>query len=343
MRTLEELLIKKVNNKTKPIGSLGKLEKLALQIGLIQNTVSPKLTNPQIVVFAGDHGIVESGVSAYPQAVTAQMVLNFTNGGAAINVFTKLNDLGLTIVDAGVNYDFEGKLKTKEKNLKFVDAKIAKGTKNFLVEPAMDEKQLEQAISSGREVIKNLIKTDCNIVGFGEIGIGNTSASAVLAHKILKIPMEKCVGKGAGLDDQQLQHKINTLKQADHKYSQVEDPLELIRIFGGFEHAMLVGAILEAKDQGMVIMVGGYIVTSAFLVAHKINREILENCIFTHLAAEIGHREMLEYLDAEPVLELGLRLGEGTGSALAYPIIKSAVAFLNEMQSFNSAGVSKKS
>lgn len=333
--TLKQELQHKIDFKTKPLGALGTLEKLAIQIGTIQNTVSPTLNKPTIVVFAGDHGIAKEGVSAYPQEVTFQMVMNFLQGGAAINVFAKQNNIHLKVVDAGVNFDFEP-------NQKLINAKIAKGTQNFLREKAMTEAQMQNCFEQGSDIVNKIFKSQCNVIGFGEMGIGNTSSATLLMCYLCALPIEKCVGRGTGLNDIQLANKIAILKQAQAFHGEMKDPKAVLQTFGGFEIAQICGAMLAAYDKKMLILVDGFIATSAFLVAYKINPNILENALFCHLSDENGHKNLLEYLHVEPLLKLNMRLGEGTGCAVAYPIVQSAVAFLNEMASFESAGVTNK-
>ena len=330
-----EQLQRKIDFKTKPMGSLGSLEKLALQIGLVQNTVTPELSNQTIVVFAGDHGIAKNGVSAYPQEVSFQMVMNFLQGGAAINIFSDQNNITLKIVDSGVNFDFE-----INKNL--TNAKIAYGTNSFLKEKAMTENQLQQCFDKGAEIVNQIFKNRCNIIGFGEMGIGNTSSATMLMSYICNLPIEKCVGRGAGLDDLQFENKITILKQAKIFHGHLENPKEVLQTFGGFEIAQMCGAMLSAFENNMLILVDGFIASSAFLVAYKINAAIIKNAVFCHLSDEFGHQNLLNYLGVEPLLKLNMRLGEGTGCAVAFPLIESAVNFLNNMASFESARVSNK-
>jgi nicotinate-nucleotide--dimethylbenzimidazole phosphoribosyltransferase len=330
---IKEQIQHKIDFKTKPLGALGKLEKIALQIGSVQNTLSPKLTNPTIMVFAADHGIVNEGVSAYPQEVTFQMVMNFLQGGAAINVFAAQNSINLKVVDAGVNFDFEP-------NEKLIDLKIGKGTKSFLNGKAMSETQIMECIEAPNYHIKKLHEEGCNIIGFGEMGIGNTSAATMLMSNFCNLPIEQCVGRGTGLNDKQLNKKIEVLKRAKDFHGEITDPMQALQAFGGFEIAQMCYAMLKAFDYNMIIMVDGFIASAAFLVAYKSNPDIINKTIFCHLSDEHGHQNLLNYLGVEPLLKLGMRLGEGTGCAVAYPIIKSAVEFLNGMASFESAGVS---
>ncbi len=332
---IKEQLQHKIDFKTKPLGALGILEKIALQIGTIQNTLTPTLTKPTIIIFAADHGIAHEGVSAYPQEVTFQMVMNFLQSGAAINVFAAQNGIDLKVVDAGVNFDFPA-------NEKLIDLKIAKGTKNFLAEKAMSETQIMECIIAPHYTVKKLHEEGCNIIGFGEMGIGNTSAATMLMSNFCNLPIEQCVGRGTGLNDEQLNKKIEILKAAKEFHGEITDPMQALQAFGGFEIAQMCYAMQKAYDYKMIILVDGFIASAAFLVAYKINPDILKNAIFCHLSDEHGHKNLLNYLGVEPLLKLGMRLGEGTGCAVAYPIIKSAVEFLNGMASFESAGVSNK-
>ncbi|WP_321316341.1 nicotinate-nucleotide--dimethylbenzimidazole phosphoribosyltransferase [Labilibaculum sp.] len=330
---LAEQLQQKIDLKTKPIGSLGVLEKLAVKIGCIQNTLSPELKQPTIMVFAADHGIALDGVSPYPQEVTWQMVANFLNGGAAINVFARQNNIDIRIIDAGVNFDFD-------KSSGVINAKVDYGTKSYLNESAMTPEQFKTAIKRGSDLCDKMYREGSNIIGFGEMGIGNTSSAAILLHILADVNLKECVGRGTGWDDEGLKKKYEILKKAVKNYNGDKSVENIITYFGGFEIVMIVGAMLKAAELKMVIMVDGFIISSALLVASIINPEILEYCIFTHKSNENGHKHMLNYLKADPILDLGMRLGEGTGAAVAYPIIESAVNFLNQMASFEDAGVS---
>ncbi|MFV8352209.1 nicotinate-nucleotide--dimethylbenzimidazole phosphoribosyltransferase [Flavobacterium sp. XS2P14] len=323
----------KIDQKTKPTGSLGILEVLAKQIGMVFQTLEPKIIKPNLVVFAADHGIANHGVSAYPQDVTRQMVTNFLVGGAAINVFCKQNTIKLSIVDAGVNYDFP-------MNTNLIAAKIGMGTQSFLHGPAMSAMELQLCLNKGQEVIKTIAKTGCNCIGFGEMGIGNTATASVLMSIILAVPIADCVGKGTGITDEKLIEKINILKKCLDNYEGENNLESKLAYFGGFEIMQMVGAMLEAKEQNMLILVDGFICSVAFLIAFKKKPSVIKNAIFCHSSAEQGHQKIVDYLGVRSLLQLDLRLGEGTGCAIAFPIIQSAVAFLNEMASFESAGVS---
>jgi len=329
MKALQE----KINNKTKPLGALGELETLALQIGSIQNSLNPKLSNPTILVFAGDHGV--EGVSAFPSEVTAQMVFNFLQGGAAINAFCQQHDIAIKIIDAGVNYDFQSQAQ-------LIDAKIAKGTKNYLHDSAMTMAELDLCFDKSSEIVETVYQGGCNIIGFGEMGIANTSSASLIMNQLSGIALEKCVGRGTGLNDEQLPNKLKILTEAQNKHPNLTQPKEILATFGGFEIAQICGAMLAAYQKNMLLMIDGFIASAAFLVAQHIEPKIQQNAIFCHLSDESGHKLLLDYLNAKPLLQLGMRLGEGTGCAVAYPIINSAVTFLNNMASFDSAGVSSK-
>lgn len=324
-----------IDFKTKPLGSLGMLETLALQIGTVFATTTPELIEPHLVVFAADHGIAREGVSAYPQEVTFQMVLNFLGGGAAINVFCRQHGIRLQVIDAGVNGDFEPGLPLGE-------GKIGKGTDSFLNAAAMKPQQAQLCLIKGEEVVAGIAAKGSNVIGFGEMGIGNTSSAAVLMSLICDIPLADCIGRGTGLDDQQLIKKQEILEKAISNYHGEKDVYSLMAYFGGFEILEIAGAMLAAGKRNMLVLVDGFIATAAYLCALQIDPELAGKAIFCHESGEKGHRKLLAFLGAKPLLQLALRLGEGTGCALAYPLLKSAVAFLNEMASFESASVSNK-
>jgi len=330
---LVESLRHKINNKTKPLGSLGILERIALRIGQIQGTLCPALSRPTALVFAGDHGVTAEGVSPYPQEVTRQMVLNFLAGGAAINVFARQHNIELFVIDSGVN----GELPDHSHLLK---RKIAPGTKNFLHEPAMTPEQCEQAIAAGAEVVQQMRQKGCNLLICGEMGIGNTSSASIILSQLGDFPVENCVGPGAGLTNPGVKKKIDILQAAIRHHHISDNPFQVLATFGGFEIAMICGAYLQAAQERMIILVDGFISTSALLVASRLYPAVLDYCVFGHQSEEPGHRKMLELLRGEPLLRLNMRLGEGTGAAVAYPLVESAVRFLNDMASFESAGVS---
>ena len=339
-RSLTAALQDKINHKTKPIGALGQLEQLALHIGLIQGTLTPAFVQPHILVFAGDHGAAKSGVSAYPQDVTWQMVENFLAGGAAINVFASANGLALKIIDAGVAHDFGARDG-------LVSAKVGWGTQNYLVEAAMSAEQRDAALASGAGFVYALADAGCNVVGFGEMGIGNTAAASLMTCALTGTPLAECIGRGTGLDDAGLERKRTLLAQANERAAlpleadRRAQALAVLAEFAGFEMAMMVGAMLAAAERKMTLLIDGFIVTSALLAAAGIAPEVRDYCVFCHRSAEPGHVAQLRALHAEPLLDLGLCLGEGTGAALAWPLIKAAAAFLDEMASFAAAGVSE--
>jgi nicotinate-nucleotide--dimethylbenzimidazole phosphoribosyltransferase len=331
--SLSSTLQAAIDNKTKPLGSLGVLEFLAQRIGLIQQSLTPRIDRASLVVFAADHGVVAENVSAYPQSVTWQMVENFLANGAAINVFARQNDCALHIVDAGINHDFGARSG-------LLDRKIAPGTRNFAQEPAMTMEQCEQALQHGMALIHEM---DADVIAFGEMGIGNTTAAAAIMHKLTGIAVTECVGAGTGLAAQGIRHKQQVIERAVLRHATISAPLDVLRTFGGFEIAMIAGAMLQAAERRMVLLIDGFIVTSALLVAAALQPAILDYCVFSHCSDEHGHRRMLQYLQARPLMQLDLRLGEGTGSALALPLLHAAVNFLAQMATFSSARVSEKS
>ncbi|MBP6188370.1 MAG: nicotinate-nucleotide--dimethylbenzimidazole phosphoribosyltransferase [Azonexus sp.] len=337
-RGIENSLKNKVDRKTKPLGALGLLERTAIKIGLIQQRLDPEFGQPHLLVFAGDHGAAKAGVSAFPQEVTWQMVENFLAGGAAINVFARQNGLHLAIIDAGVAHDFG-------KRAGLIDAKIAGGTANYIEEAAMTVEQCAQAIARGAEIARNLSANGCNVVGFGEMGIGNTAAASLITHCLTGLPLADCVGRGTGLDDAGLARKRALLETALNRYRAAggsNEPLAVLAEFGGFEIAMMVGAMLGAAEAKMTLLIDGFIVSSAALTAARLAPAFGDYCVFCHRSAEAGHAVQLTALGAEPLLDLGLRLGEGTGAALAFPLVQASLNFLNDMASFESAGVSDK-
>ncbi|MCK9387232.1 MAG: nicotinate-nucleotide--dimethylbenzimidazole phosphoribosyltransferase [Sulfuritalea sp.] len=337
-------LQRKIDRKTKPQGALGRLESLALQLGLIQQTLSPKLIDPHVLVCAGDHGAAKAGVSAFPQEVTWQMVENFLAGGAAINVLARQAGMKLVVADAGVAHDFGPRAG-------LIDAKVgADGTANYLEGAAMSEAQCAAAMNHGARLAREFAAAGCNVLGFGEMGIGNTASASLITHCITGLPLAECVGRGTGLDDAGLERKRALLAQALSIWPERpeadrpvdNDALRVLTRFGGFEIAMLAGAMLAAAEARMTLLIDGFIVTSALLVAAQVAPSILDFCVFAHCSNEAGHRLQLGWLKGEPLLDLGLRLGEGTGAALALPLLNAACAFMNEMASFESAGVSEK-
>lgn len=320
-----------LDNKTKPLGSLGQIERLAQRIGLILGSEAPELKDPQLVVFAGDHGLAARGVSAYPSDVTWQMVENFLAGGAAVSVLARQNGIGLTVVDCGVRHDFAPRPG-------LVINKVAPGTADALEGPAMSPAQCDVAIASGAALVKNL---PGNALLLGEMGIGNTSAASLLMSRLAGLDIVDCTGAGTGLDAPAVQRKIGILRQVLVRHPAAKAPLDALAAFGGFEIATMVGAVLQAAAERRVIVVDGFIASSAVLVVSALQPAVLQRCVFAHQSGERGHALMLAHLKAEPLLDLGLRLGEGSGAALAWPLLMSACAILREMASFESAGVSR--
>ena len=335
-----------------PSGALGALLPLAEQIALIQSSLQPSCERAAIIVFAADHGIADCGVSAYPKSVTWQMVANFLAGGAAINVLARSNRIALRIVDAGVDHEFapaDKKLGTASCGddvlayaTQLIDAKIARGSKDFSQQAAMSRAQAELAISRGATICAQTITaTDCQVIAFGEMGIGNTSSAAALTSKLLNLPLAQCVGRGTGIDDSTLARKTELLRTALHRHRDTHAPLDILAALGGFEIAMIVGALLAAAQRRCVIVIDGYIVTSALLVALRLQPQLRDYCVFAHQSQEPGHGHALRSVDAQALLNLGLRLGEGTGAALAIPLLRNACAIMREMASFESAGVAR--
>lgn len=333
-QAIKEALTDKINNLTKPKGSLGTLEELALQIGLIQQTLTPTLQRPQNIIFAADHGIVDEGVSLSPKEITWQQISNFLHGGAGINFLCRQHGFELKIVDAGVDYDLP-----YEKGI--INKKVRKGSRNYLHEAAMTEEEMNLCIEQGAEVVRQSHNEGCNVISFGEMGIGNTSSSSLWMTCFTGIPLEECVGAGSGLDNAGIRHKYNVLQQALDNYRGDGSAKDLIRYFGGLEMVMAVGAMLQAAELRMVILVDGFIMTNCMLAASKLYPEVLEYAVFCHQGDETGHKSVLRAMGAKPLLDLGLRLGEGTGAVCAYPIVDSAVRMINEMDNFAHASITK--
>lgn len=320
-----------LDHKTKPLGSLGQLEALARQIGLVLHSEQPRLVQPQMVVFAADHGLAARGVSAFPSDVTWQMVENFLAGGAAVSVLARQHGLALTVVDAGVARDIAPRPG-------LVVRKVAPGTADSTQGPAMTAAQCEAAMQAGAEVVRSL---PGNTLLLGEMGIGNTSAAALLMAKLTGLPLARCVGRGTGLDEAGVARKLAVLEAALKRHADVQEPLAVLAAVGGFEIAAMCGAVLEAAALDRVIVVDGFIASSAVLVAQALQPRVLQRCVFAHQSEESGHADMLAHMGVQALLKLGLRLGEGSGAALAWPLLESACCILCEMASFESAGVSQ--
>lgn len=325
-----EALQAAIDGKTKPVGSLGRIEALAAQIGRFKQSCTPQVRRCRLIIFAADHGIVESGVSAYPQQVTRQMVLNFLAGGAAANVFARALGVEVQVVDAGIAGDPIG-----HPNL--VSRRLGSGTANSVHKPAMTTEQFYRAIDVGRELG---CADDFDAVCFGEMGIGNTSAATLVCHKILKLPLGELTGRGTGLDDSGLRRKQAVLESAAARTDDALSASTAMREYGGFEIAMMTGAIIGAAAQGKIVIVDGFIATAAATAALEMQSSVRDAMVFAHRSAEHGHAAAVDALGVDPLLDLGMRLGEGTGALLAWPLVKSAAAMLCEMASFESAEVS---
>ena len=336
---LTQALQHKLDHKTKPLGSLGRLEQLALRLGQIQGTASPDLQQPQMVVFAGDHGLAARGVSAFPSDVTWQMVENFLAGGAAVSVLARQHGLALTVVDCGVARDIAPRAAVPGQPQLLV-RKVAAGTQDASIGPAMTPAQCAQALHNGMDVVRGL---PGNALLLGEMGIGNTSVASLLLARLCGVSLEDCTGAGTGLDAGGVARKRAVLAQALAANEGAVNPLDALAALGGFEVATLVGAVLQASSERRVIVVDGFITSAAVLVAARLQPHVLQRCVFAHGSAEPGHAHLLPGPQAQPLLDLGLRLGEGSGAALAWPLLQSACAVLREMASFEAAGVATQS
>ena len=326
-----------IDQKTKPLGSLGRLESLALRLGQILGTEAPQLQAPQMLVCAGDHGLAARGVSAFPSDVTWQMVENFLAGGAAVSVLARQHGLALTVVDCGVVKDIAARPCVPGQP-QLLLRKVAPGTQDASQGPAMGLAQCEAALQNGMDVVRGL---PGNAVLLGEMGIGNTSVASLLLARLAGLPIAECTGAGTGLDAAGIARKCAVLQQALDANAGATEPLAALAALGGFEVATLVGAVLQAAAERRVIVVDGFITSAAVLVASRLQPHVLQRCVFAHRSGERAHGLMLEQMQAEPLLDLGLRLGEGSGAALAWPLLQSACAILRDMASFEAAGVSE--
>ena len=305
-----------------------------MQICLIQQTLDPSLAHPCHILFGGDHGIEREGVSVSPREVTWQQMINFTRGGGGVNMFCRQHGFKLRIVDVGVDYDLS--------NIPgIINRKIARGTKNFLYEPAMSEEEFNQAIQIGSDLVDDCISEGCKVLSIGEMGIANTSPSSIWMHLFGNIPLEDCIGAGAGLDTPGIRHKYEILSKAVEHFSLLTPRSSLLSYFGGYEMIAAIGAMLRAAEKHLVILVDGFIMTACALAAIRLYPDSQDYMIFTHCGDESGHKMMLDIIGAKPLLHLGLRLGEGTGALCAFPIIDSAVRMINEMNNFDNAKITK--
>ena len=333
--TLRPAIQQKIDNLNKPKGSLGRLESLAMQIGLIQQTLSPSLAKPCHLLLGGDHGIEQEGVSVSPREVTWQQMINFTRGGGGVNMFCRQHGFNLKIVDVGVDYDLTA-------YPAIINRKVARGTKNFLYEPAMTAVQFDQALQVGIDLVDDIHSEGCRILSIGEMGIANTSPSSIWMHLLTGIPLDECIGAGAGLDDAGIRHKYEVLSKAVEKYALLPpSSCSPLIYFGGFEMVAAIGAMLRAAERHLIVLIDGFIMTACALAACHHYPATQDYMIFTHSGDESGHQLMLNYLHAEPLLRLGLRLGEGTGALCAFPIVDSAVRMINEMNNFDNANITR--
>ncbi|MCA3243053.1 MAG: nicotinate-nucleotide--dimethylbenzimidazole phosphoribosyltransferase [Rubrivivax sp.] len=331
----------RLDHLTKPQGALGRLESLALQIALWQGTERPQLREPQLVVFAADHGLAAQGVSAYPQAVTAQMVANMRAGGAAVSVLARQHGLALTVVDCGVAAELSPEPAAPAAGrARLVVAKARAGTEDSSLGPAMSLAECDAALAHGAALVQSL---PGNVLLLGEMGISNTSAAALLMARLTGLPLTACVGRGTGLADAALAHKHRVLARVLERHATVREPRAALAALGGLEIATMAGAVMQAWQQRRLVVVDGFITTAAVAVAAELVEggalQVGRGCVFAHASAENGHARWLSLLGARPLLDLGLRLGEGSGAALAWPLLVSAVRLLDEMASFSEAGV----
>ena len=328
----------KIDNLNKPKGSLGRLESLAAQICLIQQTLEPRPDHPCHLLFGADHGIERQGVSVSPREITWQQMLNFAAGGGGVNMFCRQHGFKLFLVDVGVDYDLSS-------CNAIINRKIAPGTQDFLYGPAMSHDEYERALAVGAEMVDACRAEGCNVVCIGEMGIGNTSPSSVWMSLLGGVPLDECVGAGAGLNDAGMRHKLDVLTRAVDKVKATAQgdggAEEVVRYFGGFEMTAAIGAMLRAAELHIIVLVDGFIMTACALAATRLCPEALSYMIFGHAGDESGHRRLLDLLGAEPLLSLGLRLGEGTGALCAYPIVESSVRMINEMNNFDNAHITR--
>jgi len=322
--SLRDELRRVLNGKAKPLGSLGRIEELAVQLGLIQGALRPRVAEPTVLVFAGDHGAVASGVSAYPSAVTAAMVRTYLAGRAAVNLFARQADARVLVVDAGVAAELPA-------HPGLIAAKVGWGTRDWVHGPAMTAGEAASCLERGAAVVDRVADQGCSVLALGEMGIGNTASAALLAHKVAGLALGLMVGRGAGLNDAGLEGKRAATAAGAARTPGILAPVEALAEYGGFEIVMLTGAILRAVERRVCVVVDGVIVTAAAVVAHAIRPDCLDVCVFAHRSAEPGHDAMLAHLGAVPLLDLGMRLGEGSGAALALALLRAAASVLSEM------------
>jgi nicotinate-nucleotide--dimethylbenzimidazole phosphoribosyltransferase len=326
-RALESALLARLDGKAKPPGSLGRIEALSLQLGLIQGRLDPRVERALLLVFAGDHGLTQDGVSSYPSSVTAAMVQTFLAGRASANAFARVADAEVRVVDAAVATSLAP-------HPALIDATIAAGTHNAAVEPAMTRSEMEAALTRGAELAVNAAAEGFDVIALGEMGIGNSASAALIMHRLAPAPLALCVGRGTGHDEAGLARKLAVLERAAAR-SDAKAPMDVLTEFGGFEIAMMAGAILGAASARTPVVVDGFIASAAALAAIRLDPAALDYCVFAHRSAEAGHELMLRAIGAEPLLDLGLRLGEGTGALLCIPLLRAAARLLTDVASLD--------
>ena len=344
-RQLTAAIQAKIDNLNKPKGSLGRLEDIALQLCLIQQSAEPSLAHPCHLLLGGDHGIEREGVSVSPREVTWQQMINFTRGGGGVNMFCRQHGFKLRIVDVGVDYDLSH-------TPGIINRKIGWGTSNFRYGPAMSDEAFDRALTIGAALVDDCAAEGCRIVSIGEMGIGNTSPSSIWMHLYCHIPLRDCIGAGAGLNSDGMRHKYDVLNEAVERYKRYTPPLtdhssllttppSPLPYFAGYEMASAIGAMLRAAELHLIILIDGFIMTACALAATRLYPQAQDYMIFTHCGDESGHQMMLRAMDARPLLNLGLRLGEGTGALCAFPLVDSAARMVNEMNNFQDAAITK--
>lgn len=316
-----------IDGKAKPLGALGRVEDLAIQLGLIAGDPPPAFEKALLLVFAGDHGLTAEGVSAYPSSVTQAMVATFLAGKASANAFARAVGTELRVVDAGVDAELPA-------HPALLNEKVRRGTRNAAVEPALTPAEVTQALERGARVARDAVAEGFEVLALGEMGIGNTASAALIMHRLAPAPLAECIGRGAGHDDAGLARKLAALERAAAR-SDATDPAEVLAQFGGLEIAMMTGAVLGAASARVPVLIDGFIVSAAALVAIRLEPAVKDYCVFCHQSAEQGHGRMLRALDVAPLLHLDLRLGEGTGALLALPIVRAASRLISEVASLD--------
>ena len=324
----------RLDSLTKPVGSLGRLEEIATKLVCIQQREQPRCGPKIAYVFAADHGVTDESVSAYPKAVTAQMVRNFLANGAAINVLARCARAEVVVVDVGVDADVEP-------HPRLVQKKIRRSTRNMAVEPAMSKPEVNAAMEVGRALIEELPPSGDQFIAIGEMGIGNTTAAAAITAALTGRPVQEVTGLGTGISPEMLAHKQQVIERALQLHlTTTTEPLDVLQKVGGLEIAAMTGMILAARGRGMAVVIDGFISTAAAALAYAIDPTVTDFLFSGHLSQEGGHRILLRYIGLHPILDLGMRLGEGTGAVLAMTLVEAALAVFNEMATFSSAGVS---